>query len=94
MGKMVTMKEIAMKEIAEEMGEMVTTPETTVAKKIDGSENSGYDMLAEPAKLIDDERRKYLRLSRDLAYYLHLHRLYLLLFLHTHFKLLIFDNPF
>jgi hypothetical protein len=24
--------------------------------KIDGSENSGYDMFAEPTKLIDDER--------------------------------------
>jgi hypothetical protein len=46
-----------MKEVTEEMGEMVTTVETTVVK-IDGSENSGYDMFAEPTKLTDDERRK------------------------------------
>ena len=30
---------------------MVTMVETTVVKKIDGSENSGYDMFAEPTKL-------------------------------------------
>jgi hypothetical protein len=50
-----------MKEIAEEMGEMremVTTVETTAVKKIDGSENSGYDMFAEPTKVIDDARRR------------------------------------
>jgi hypothetical protein len=53
MGEMVTMKEVA-----EEMGEMVTTVETTVVKKIDGSENSRYALFAEPTKLTDDERRK------------------------------------
>jgi hypothetical protein len=52
MGEMATMKEVA-----EEMGEMATV-ETMVVKKIDGSENSGYDMFAEPTKLTDDERRK------------------------------------
>ena len=35
------------------MEEMMTTVETTVVKKIDGSENSGYDMFAEPTKLTD-----------------------------------------
>jgi len=48
------MEDLAM----QEMGEMVKTVETTVVKKIDGIENSGYDMIAEPTKLIDDERRK------------------------------------
>ena len=41
----------------EEMWEMVKVVEITVVKKIDGSENSGYDIFAEPTKLIDDERR-------------------------------------
>jgi hypothetical protein len=43
---------------AKRRGMMVKTVETTVVKKIDGIENSGYDMFAEPTKLIDDERRK------------------------------------
>ena len=37
---------------------MVTMKEVAEEKKIDGSENSGYDMFAEPTKLTDDERRK------------------------------------
>jgi hypothetical protein len=49
MGEMVTMKEVAGE--MEVMEEMMTTVETTVVKKIDGSENSGYDMFAEPTKL-------------------------------------------
>ena len=59
--EMVTMREIAtMKEIEEEMeemGGMVKTVETTVVKKIDGSENSRYDIFMKPTKLTDDERR-------------------------------------
>ena len=47
-----------MKEVAKEKGEMVTMKEVAEETKIDGSENNGYDMFAEPTKLTDDERRK------------------------------------